>query len=764
MFRRPTKAVEIRLPWILAAALVAASPALAQEPAPPSPAKADVAGNTQLPCRARPSEPADRPRIGLVLGGGGARGIAHISVLRTIEELGVPVDCIAGTSMGALVGALYASGMSVDEIETLVTTMEWDRLFNDKLDRRERTYRRKRDDDLVLSQPGIGIGPDGIKVAPGLLAGQRITLYFESLVEPVGSIEDFDQLPIPFRAIAADVNSGEAVAMASGDLATAMRASMSIPGAFPPVSWGGRVLVDGGVASNLPVQAARDMGADIVIAVDVGTPLATLDSQSGLLAVADQLAGLLTVGNTRASIALLGEQDVLVRPQLDGMVATADFDKAADAMRIGEEAMLPLRPRLAALGLPAADYRDHLAARVGRASEPPTVAFVRIRNDSPYSDKFIQDRIDVPLGEPLDAKALDRQLYSIFGLETLSSATYQVLRDGNQEGIEVHLVQKSQGPTYIETGLSMSSDLEGGFDFSLRLGLLRSPFNESGGEWRAYAQVGDESQLLAEVYQPLGSGSGYFVSARTQFIDSRIYQYDDDGGKIGEYNVQRGGLQLTAGKEISNHGAVSLGYRRFVGETESELNASTVPSLDFDSGEAFADITLDRLDSAFFPRSGHFLRTRYLVSRDGLGADEEFDQLDVDGLVARRFDKHSLQLGMRYHSTVSGVPPIQSLYRLGGFSRLVGFRPNELTGSDYALVLAGYNYQIGNVLNQPALVGAQLEYGNAWQSKSDISFSDAITNGSVYIGIDSWIGPVLFGIGFREQGQRTLFLEVGNRF
>lgn len=761
----------MRHPLLLLAvlALAAQSQALAQprdqaapmqrlQP-PAAPAPADT-----LPCRARPTDTADRPRIGLVLGGGGARGISHISVIRTIEELGVPVDCIAGTSMGALVGALYASGMSVDDIEKMVTTLDWDRLFNDKLDRQDRTYRRKRDDDLVMSKPGIGIGPDGIKAAPGLLAGQRITLYFASLVEPVGVIEDFDQLPIPYRAIAADVNTGEAVAIGSGDLAMAMRASMSIPGAFPPVAWGDRVLVDGGVASNLPVQVARDMGADIIIAVDVGTPLGTLSSNSSVLAVADQLTGLLTVGNTKASIALLGERDILIRPQLDGKVATADFEKALEAIAIGKEAMVPVRGRLAELGLPAAAYRDHVAARVGRTYEPPTVAFVRIRNDSPYSDEFIRSRIAVPVGQPLDAKALDRQLYALYGLETLSAANYQVVREGDLDGVEIHVVEKSQGPSYIETGLSMSSDLEGGFDFSFRLGLLKSPFNTSGGEWRAYAQVGDENQLLAEVYQPLGHGGGYFVAARTQFIDNRIFQYDDDGEKISEYSVQRGLLQLTAGKEISNIGSINVGYRRIHGESESELNTSTLPDLAFDGGEAFVDLALDRVDSSYFPRSGYLLRTRYMVSREGLGADDEFDQLDVDGLVARRFDKHSVQLGLRYHSTVSGVPPIQSLYRLGGLSRLAGFRPNELTGSDYGLVLAGYNYEIGNIANQPALVGAQLEYGNAWQSKSDMSFSDAITNGAVYIGIDSWIGPVLFGVGFREGGHHTLFLDVGKRF
>src|SRR4249919_3756013 len=259
-----------------------------------------------LACRSRPVLPAGRPRIGLALGGGGARGIAHIAVLRQLEAMKVPIDCIAGTSMGALVGAMYASGMSVDEIEKTVLALDWERLLDDSLDRPERSFRRKRDDELVISAPGVGVGRKGVKIAGGLLAGERILLLFEDLVEPVSTIEDFDKLPIPFHAVAADINDGEPVVIQGGDLALAMRASMSLPGIFPPVPIGEHILVDGGIARNLPIDVVREMGADIIIAVDVGTPLAKLDRSSSALAITSQLTGLLTVSNTREQTALLG--------------------------------------------------------------------------------------------------------------------------------------------------------------------------------------------------------------------------------------------------------------------------------------------------------------------------------------------------------------------------------------------------------------------------------------------------------------------------
>lgn len=730
--------------------------------APAAPVASDV---PEVPaCRARPVLPEGRPRIGLVLGGGGARGIAHLSVLRTLEALQVPIDCISGTSMGSLVGALYASGMSVDEMQALVLGMDWERLFSDRLERPEQTYRRKRDDDLVLSQPGIGIGARGVRVAPGLLAGERILLTFSKLVEPVAAIEHFDRLPIPYRAVAADINTGEAVIIERGDLALAMRASMSIPGAFPPVAMDGRVLVDGGVAQNLPVAAVRAMGADIVIAVNVGTPLATLDADASMLKVADQLVGLLTVGNTRQTIASLGERDILIEPPLGNRVATADFDKGPEAIAIGLEGVAPVRERLAALGVDAAAWAQNRAVRTGRLDAPPVVDFVRLDNRSDYSDEFVRDRVQLPLGQPLDSARLEQQLFALYGSRTLSLATYEVVEEDGRTGVVLHLKPKVQGPNYLEFGLSMSSDYEGRFDFEVRLGVLRSPFNDRGGEWRAMAQLGEEMQLLGEVYQPFGKAGRWFTYGRGEYLDRKIDTYDRDGDKLAEFSAASVGVVLGAGREFANHGAVSAGLRRSVGQATILIGDPDTPDVDFDTGEAFLDLSIDRLDSLYFPRQGYFLRNRYVDSREALGADRDFKQYDFDGLYARTFGAHAVQAGLRYHTTLSGTLPLQSRYRLGGYSRLVGFQPNELSGQHYAVLVGGYNYRIAQLVNQPALLGFTLEYGNAWEERADMAFDDGILNASVYIGLDSWIGPILFGIGGREGGEHNVFLEVGRRF
>ena len=317
--------------------------------APPSQAAAtDTAAatpDTGAQCGAR--APGDtRPRVGLVLGGGGARGFAHVSVLKELERQRIPVDCIAGTSMGALVGGLYASGMSAADIEREMRALDWPRMFNDRLDRPQRTYRRKRDDDLALVPAKPGIGNDGLKIAPGVLSGERVLLLLERLTQPVAVRDDFDALPIPFRAVATDLNTGQAVVLGRGNLALAMRASMSIPGIFKPVVMDQRVLVDGGLANQVPVDVVRAMGADVVIAVDVGTPLAALDEGASLFAIVDQISGFMTVGSARSQVETLGEKDFLILPPLGNQVSTSAFEKIDLAMKIGEQGMDAIRPRL----------------------------------------------------------------------------------------------------------------------------------------------------------------------------------------------------------------------------------------------------------------------------------------------------------------------------------------------------------------------------------------------------------------------------------
>ena len=703
-----------------------------------------------------------RPRVGLALGGGGARGIAHISVIKGIEKAGIRVDCVAGTSMGSLVGGFYASGMPAAEIEELVLSLDWARMFNDSLDRAERSYRRKEEDRINLSTLGVGVNREGLAVATGVLAGQRILLLFERLTQPVSTIEHFDDLPIPYRAIATDLNTGEAAILDHGNLALAMRASMSLPGIFDPAVINGRVLLDGGLVNQVPIDVVRDMGAEVVIAVDVGTPLATLDGSASLLAVLGQMTSMMTVGNTRAQLRTLGERDVLVVPELGTEVTSADFDKGELALQIGDRAVATVQDRLDALG--AADPAGTPALAVKPAAGPPVIDFLRLDNMTAYDDAVFLTRIDVPLGEPLDADALEAQLQGIFGMETFALVAYELVEEEGQTGVVVRARPKAFGPNYLQAGLRLNSDFEGSFGADLRVGVLFAPISKYGAEARVVAQVGSEPALAGEIYFPFDPRNRNAAASRVAIENIDINVFDADGNNVAKYEANTGGIQVGWVREFGNVGAATVGVRRVTGSASVETGDPTLPDIDFDSGEALAAFTLDRLDNLFFPREGYYARLGYVASRDALGADTDFEQADFDLVAATRFGRHSVQGGIRYHTTFDGTAPLQSLYRLGGRTRLVGFRPNELTGQVYALGFGGYLYELADVLGRRAFLGGTLEYGNAWQDTDDVAFDDGILNGSLYFGFDSWLGPLILGYGLREGGSSTAFLEIGQRF
>jgi len=707
-----------------------------------------------------------RPRIGLALGGGGARGIAHVSVLKEIERAGIKVDCIAGTSMGSLVGAMYASGMTPAEIEKMVLSLDWDQLFDDSLERQKRSYRRKEEDRQALTPIGVGFTRGRLRVATGVLAGQRILLLFERETLPVSAISDFDQLPIPFRAVATDLNTGEPVVIDHGNLGLAMRASMSLPGIFDPTEMNGKVLLDGGLSDQVPIDVVRAMGADVVIAVDVGTPLETLGRDASLVEVLGQMTGMMTVGNTRAAVRALGEQDLLIVPALGKEVGTGDFDKGKEALKIGETAALAARGRIEAIAAANARPAGQLAPPVAvRSLEPPIIDFYRLDNQTQYSDAYFAVRINVPLGKPLDVKAMEDQVQQVYGIENFSLVNYEVVEEGGRTGVLVHVLPNPTGPNYLLGGLQASDDFQGGFDANLRVGLRTAPLSPNGAEARLIVQLGSEPSLSGEYYQPLDPGNHNVLWARGTIGKSNVPLYDSDGNNLADYGVYLGAIQGGWVRQFGEYGALGIGLRRGKGHAELQTgDPAALPDFDVDVGEALAILTLDRLDNLYFPRDGYIAQLGYTMSRESLGADAQFDQVDFDALFAKSFGKHSVQGGLRYHSTIDGTAPVQSLYRLGGRTKLAGFRHNELTGQDYVVLIGGYLYQLGSVLGRSAFLGGTLEYGNVWQERDDMDLGDGIVNGSVYFGFDSWVGPLLFGFGLREGGEGNMFLEISQQF
>ena len=704
-----------------------------------------------------------RPRVGLVLGGGGARGFAHVAVLRELERMRVPVDCIAGTSRGALVGGLYASGMSAAEIEAGLREVDWEAMTRDRVQRAERSFRRKRDDDLALVAGKPGIGNSGLKLASGLAAGENVMLALERLTVPVGTRDDFDDLPIPFRAVATDLNSGQAVVIGEGSLASAMRASMSIPGAFRPAEHGGRLLVDGGLANQLPVDVVRAMGADVVIAVEVGSPLLKLDESASPLDIVDQVSGFMTVGSAQRQIATLGPRDVLLQPAFAADVRTDSFDRFDDALAVGAAAVAGAAPKLAALSLASAGYGASVAARPDPATSPPAIAFVRLDNRSRYADSVLLARIDLVPGQPLDTDRLERNLRRIHGMDTFDLVTWDLVEENGETGIVVTVVPHSVGPNYLETGLSMYSDFGGDFFFNLRGGVLRAPVNTLGGEVRGLLQVGDEPALLIDYYQPIGAAGEWFVAAAASVETPRFSAYDADGERVASYRAPNWGGEATLGREFGNFGAATVTLRRREGRAELELGEAVLPELDYDQGEVELAATWDRIDSTYLPRAGTYAVANALLSDTTLGADADFVQGGIDVIHARAIGRHSGFVGARWHGSSDDFVPAASQFRIGGLTRFAGYRPNERLADNYALAYGGYTYELGRFLNRPAVLGGTLEYGKTWSEGSVFDDGTPEIHGALYFGIDSWLGPLQLGYGLREGGDGVFLLEIGRQ-
>ncbi len=708
-----------------------------------------------------PAPALDRPSIGVALGGGGARGSAHIGILRLLEEMHIPVDYVAGTSMGSLVGALYATGMDADELEDVISSIDWDKLFEDDTDRIDRPYRRKRDDDIALYGPKLGIGPNSSLLAQGAIGGQKISVLFETLVRQRTSTQNFSSLPIPYRAITTDLATGKEVVLSQGDLALAMRASMSVPGVFDPVVWDDYLLVDGGLVNNVPLDVVREMGADIVIAVDVGTGLTPKEKLTDMVAALGQLSGFLTTRNVERNLATLEDTDFLIRPPLGDRVTSASFTEARVGIDIGYEAAQAMGEQLAGLAVPEQQYEEYRQRKKGCVSPVQKLDFVRLENQSRFADTVIMERVAIHPGDPVDYQQLESTVSDIYAAGFLDLARYEIIEEDGSTGLILHVKQDSRGTQFIETGLDFSGDGDS-TAINLRLSYLNTALDEYGSEFRALGQIGEDPALVLDVYKYFNPELKLYVQPRL-FAERREYTAYVDGDAIFTSQINKYGGAIGLGREFSRHASVSGGVRLLTGSVDVEVGPPGIPGSDFDGGEYYLQATFDRMDDRYFPGNGALVSLDYSNSQQGLGADAEYEQLAMDAFFARSHLRHSLLAGVRYYETLDGTAPPYALFRAGGFARLSGYRRDELNGQNFGMVLGGYRYHFAGNGILPAFLGGTVEYGQMAEEASDL-FDDAEFNGSVYFGYRSPLGPLYLGVGASESGQQTYFFHIGNIF
>ncbi|MEX2126267.1 MAG: patatin-like phospholipase family protein [Woeseia sp.] len=706
---------------------------------------------------------AERPRIGLVLGGGGARGAAHIGVLRELERLRVPVDAIAGTSMGAIIGGLYAAGMTPQELEELIADLNWAEVFQDAPARKDLSYRRKQDDVDFPVDFELGLNRGRLQLPKGLIQGQQLSPLLRELTLDVAHISDFDELPTPFRAVASDIETGESVVLSEGDLTLAIRASMSAPGIFAPVIVDGRMLVDGGLVGNLPIETIKEMGVDVVIAVDVEFPLYSREELDSAVGITSQVLTILINKETQRQIEELDEDDILIRPQL-GNFGSANFAQITEAVEPGAEAALNQIAKLRELSVDEGAYQRYQAHRSSPRDQSFELDFVRLHDEGPLSDGVLQSRLETRAGETISAPTLADDVARLYGLDLYEHVGYRLLREDDQVGVVFETVPKSWGPNLVQFGLSLEDDFEGSTAFNVAGRVTRPGVNSLAAEWRTDLQIGTEPYLASEFYQPLSFDSRYFVAPRLRLEQTNLNAFAEDL-TVARYRVGEGEIALDLGRELDRWGEVRIGAFRGMGNARVVVGEPTIPNIDFQTGGVFASFGVDTLDDAQIPLNGLLIDASYTMSRPAFGADSSFDSVETTVTRVWTSGRHTIQLGLDFSTTIQSDNLIQNFFPLGGFLRLSGLERGQISGPHAGLTRAVYFRRSGEtgggVFDVPLYLGASLEAGNVWQTRSEISLNSLIINGSLFLGLDTYFGPLFLAAGLAEGGQSSFYLFLG---
>jgi NTE family protein len=757
---------------LLAGCVAGAMPAHAVGAAPPSGATGDPTAPSEPLAAAAAPAPA-RPRVCLVLSGGGARGMAHIGVLRVIEELKVPVDCIAGTSMGAVVGGLYASGMTAAQIEATMRSVNWQEAFRDAPPRRDLNFRRKQDDRNFLVRLPLGLKHYHVLLPKGFIQGQTLQETLRQLTLPFSNTTNFDALPTPFRAVATDLVTGDAVLLEKGDLSIAMRASISAPGVFAPVDYEGRLLVDGGIAENLPIDVARAMHADVLIVSDVSFPLQPRDKLDTALSISNQMLAIMVRKNADRQKASLGPQDILIEPSLGNSPPT-DFTIAASTIVQGEAAARSVESRLAALQVSDAAYQSYMARRAIQQPGLPVIRFVRVDPDSRRYETTILAEMEPLIGKPLDLDAVGARITDLYGLGYFETLDYTVVAQGqgsDQEyGLEVHARRKSWGPNYVRFGLALESNFQGSNQYNVAAEFLQTEIDDLEAELQTNVQIGSDSKITSEFYQPLDALAKWFVAPAVR-LESRDLPIFQNNSRIADFRDREVEGDLDVGRNLGNWGEIRVGLHRINGLTYDYFGNTDLVDPQYNNGEYFFKFSYDQLDNVHFPREGQSFNIQWDADRTNLGADTAFDRVSIDWLAANSWGRNTVLLWTSGGATLDGrLKPsdVQDFYSLGGFLNLSGLAPQSLLGPNYAIARAIYFRKISRggegILEFPVYVGMSLELGNTWERRSEISYGSAHKDASVFIAIDTLLGPVYVGSGYDQSGNAGYYLFLGRTF
>jgi NTE family protein len=678
----------------------------------------------------------------------------------------VPVDLVTGTSMGSVIGGLYAAGLSPEEVSATIQSVDWVDVFDDKPDRQDLSFRRKQDDRNFLTNLRLAFKDWSVFIPSGLVEGQKLDFLLRSMTLDQNGLAQIENLPLPFRAVATDIATGEEVVFDKGPLAVAQRASMSVPAAFTPVVIDKRVLVDGYVANNLPIDVAQKLGAENVIAVDISTPVSELEELQSAVGINSQVGTFPVQQQQARQIERLKKTDVLLQPDL-GDVAAASFTRMAEAVEIGRQAALAAKDKLARYSVSEEEYAQWRARQRRPPVRMPVINAVRIENRSPVSDLVVRARIHTQAGQPLDLQVLSSDLGRLFGLDAFERVRFDI-QQGSEGNVLVYQIEaRERGRQYVRFGLNLETDIGDEAIYNLGANHVWFPINSWDGEMRTELQIGDTSRVGTELYQPIEPREWLFFQPFVRFerSDLDVFRGHD---RVASYDRDETIVGTLLGINISNVAQLRGG----IGYLNEELGRNTGDPLQFRSTQLSGGIydgefEYDTLDSVRFPNDGSYANFQALWLREELGFDDSFARVRGSVSTFRTWRKNTIGLGAKYETTINGGPHPEATHSLGGFLNLSGFDRNSLTGRHVGLASLLFYRRIASpavfAWEFPVYVGGLVEIGNAWDDRKDID-NDLLTSGGPFVGVDTPLGPLYLAYAHGEGGHDQIYLYLGRSF
>jgi NTE family protein len=557
------------------------------------------------------------------------------------------------------------------------------------------------------------------------------------------------------------------VVIGSGKLSDAARASMSVPGVFPPAEVNGRYLTDGGIVRNLPVDVVRQMCADIVIAVDLGKPLPKRDELGSPFAIMNQMIGIMINQNVQEQIDSLGDKDVFIRPEL-GTIESGDFKRGKEAADRGEQAARKKENELRRYSLTEEEYAVFLAKHQKKEDLKKEVSTIKVGSVtveglSRVSPEAVASKLKIKTGDTLDAKTLRDNVGLIYGMGDFERVDLKVKPHGDAYDIILRPTEKSWGPNYLRVGVNLESDFNGDSDFNILADYTMRWLNRLGAEWKTEVQIGSTKKIYSEFYQPLVASRFLFIAPHIEWKQKLfdVYQGDDI---IAEYRVRNleGGIDF--GVQPWTYGEVRIGYLGGITKPKIRTGTLDLPEDKITRGALRGQLLIDQVDNVNFPRKGYAGYITFYSSMDELGADDNYNKMEVSLLKAFTYKKYTMLGSLKYGTYIGKAIPFYDEFLLGGFLSLSGLHQDQLRGQQFGLGRMIFYWNASNSLLGNFYLGGSLETGNAWTRGEHIDLNDLRLAGSVFIGYDMPLGPFYLGYGHADGGHDAVYLYLGRTF